>query len=249
MLLSDGRLGACRVLRIGSDFGSPAALVAASPWIGSEAPGLACREIRKTLTLNHHKWNERREVVWVSEPPPAAFKELGKIKLSKKDLKATSGTFAGWDSLPFQVLAQWRWDNDREAVLAEDIEMERKEAHEQNRRARERQQYLSKVTLDDLARKDLFPQWSDRPPPAARNDTTRVMRAFIQNLKRERRLASGRARVHLEACVRELNRLDQLHRGFIETVEREDLYEVFEEILAAAKLPELLGSIDEWRDW
>src|SRR6266446_9671937 len=93
MLLADGRVGVCRVLRVGSDFGSPAALVAASPWIGREAPHLTNPEIRKTLRLNHHKWNEHREMIWVSEPPPAIFRELGRIELSKTDLDTVSSTF------------------------------------------------------------------------------------------------------------------------------------------------------------
>src|SRR6266403_5847536 len=159
MPLADGRVGVCRVLRVGSDFGSPAALVAASPWIGSEAPNLASREIRKTLMLTHHKWTRHSEVVWISEPPPASFRQLGRIKLPKKDFETDSGTFAAWTSLPMQVLAQWRWDNDREAVLAEDIERERKAAREQTRRGKERKQYLAKVTLAELAEKELFPRW------------------------------------------------------------------------------------------
>jgi hypothetical protein len=58
----------------------------------------------------------------VSEPPPVSFRWLGKIALPKKDLETDSGSFAAWNSLPLQVLAQWRWDNEREAVLAQDIE-------------------------------------------------------------------------------------------------------------------------------
>lgn len=249
MPLADRRVGVCRVLRVGSDLGSPAALVAASPWVGGEAPSLASPEIRKTLTLTHHKWAGKREVVWLSEPPPASFRQLGRIELPKKDLETDSGTYAAWSSLPLQVFAQWRWDNEREAVLAEDIERERNAAREQARRGEERKQYLAKVTLAELAEKDLFPQWDEYPPPAARRGTLKIMHELIEQLRREPELTASAARTHLETYVRKLNRLDHLHRGFIETVERDDICEVFEEILAAAKFPELLETIHEWRDW
>jgi hypothetical protein len=185
----------------------------------------------------------------VSEPPPASFRKLGKIELPKKDLKTDSGSFAAWNSLPLQVLAQWRWDNEREAVVAEDIERDRNAAREQARRGEQRKQYLAKVTLAELAQKDLFPQWDEYPPPAARRETLKTMHELIEQLRNDPKLTASAARAHLETYVRKLNRLDQLHGGFIETVERDDICEVFEEILAAAKFPELLESVHEWRDW
>jgi hypothetical protein len=249
MPLSDGRLGVCRILRIGSDLGAPAVLVATSPWIGVESPSLASSEIQKTLRLTHHSWSGNPYVVWISEPPPATFTKLGQIHLPKKDLKTDSGSLAAWDSLPLQVLTQWRWDNEREAVLTEDIERERNAARELTRRGEERKQYLSKVTLAELAQKDLFPQWDEYPPPDARRDTLNAMHELIDRLRSAPKLTASAARTQLEMAVHKLNQLDQLHGGFIETIEREDICDAFEEILAAAKFPELLESIHDWRDW
>jgi len=55
--------------------------------------------------------------------------------------------------------------------------------------------------------------------------------------------------VKLKECVQAINRLDSEQKGFIETVEREDLCDVLETILHAAKFHELTERIDDWRDW
>ncbi len=46
-----------------------------------------------------------------------------------------------------------------------------------------------------------------------------------------------------------LNDFDAQNNNFIETVEREDLVLLLEEILSAAKHPDLVDEIDNWRDW
>jgi hypothetical protein len=249
MPLDDGRLGACRVLRLGSEMGGLGALVAASPWIGTEAPSLNEPAIRETLILNHHAWRGEREVNWVFEPPPPTFRELGKFELSKADLETTRLSVSGWQSFAIQVFAQWQWDNDREGVAVEDAKSRDQDLAERKRQAEERERYLAKVTLEKLAGKDLFPGWDEYPPPAAHEATVKVMREFIEGLRKERALKERAARAHLKRCVLALNRLDEKHDGFIETVEREDLYGVLEEILAAAKVPQLLGAVEEWREW
>jgi hypothetical protein len=53
----------------------------------------------------------------------------------------------------------------------------------------------------------------------------------------------------LRICEKSLNKIDAANNHPIETVEREDLFELFEEILTAAKQPDLIQKLDEWRDW
>jgi hypothetical protein len=43
--------------------------------------------------------------------------------------------------------------------------------------------------------------------------------------------------------------LDSEQNGFIETIEREDLCEVLEMVLNAAKFPGLMDEVEDWRDW
>ena len=119
MPLEDGRIGVCRVLRK-TGIEIPCVLVAASDWIAHEPPSLDDLAVRKILVLNHHNWREQPEVLWIASPPPKEFRMIGKINVLPKDAKQECNSYGAWDSLPIQVLAQWRWGNEREAVLAED---------------------------------------------------------------------------------------------------------------------------------
>src|SRR5687768_1791058 len=63
--MDDGRFSSGRVLRRQFQGGAQAALITASPWIGSEPPPLDLPELKETLVLSHHNWKDRREFVWV----------------------------------------------------------------------------------------------------------------------------------------------------------------------------------------
>jgi hypothetical protein len=124
--LKDGRLGACRILRcstLGDDpyYAESMMLVAVSCWVGSKPPALDDPELRKILRPNHHNHKGELELGWLSKPPPRSFKYLGDIAPSKRELKLGPPTFyRDWTVLPEQILLQWRWDNDRRALLAEE---------------------------------------------------------------------------------------------------------------------------------
>ena len=249
MPLADGRLGLCRVLRVGSDFGDAAAIVVASSWIGDSPPELTSDAVRDTLHLTHHSWNGKPQRTWVSEPPPDSFVVLGKVELSDEEQLANSNSFSGWQTLPLQVLTQWRWENDRENLDREDREKATKERAERLERKRARDEYLNTVTLEELSEKELFPRWDDYPSAKAQEGTKRIMKGFISELQASTLGGDAEIREGIKRSVQELNQLDQSNDHFIETVERADLYDVFEEILSAAKAPHLLDAIDEWRDW
>src|SRR5205809_511882 len=78
MPLSDGRFGVCRVLRRSLPEGrrrpgDTSVLVAASPWIGTEAPDRNDPLLREILMLTHHSHDNAQCVVWVSDPVPESF--------------------------------------------------------------------------------------------------------------------------------------------------------------------------------
>jgi hypothetical protein len=250
MPLADGRVGVCRVLRVDATLGALAALVAASDWIAEKPPRLSDPAVRRILVLDHHNHSGRAEIIWISEPPPEEFRKIGEIEVLREDREAESNSISGWNFLSGQVLAQWRWDHDREAVLVEDAE--RKDA-EQSARAEEagkRAAYLSSVSFSDLLAKDLFPQWEDYPPKAAKKGCQRIIQSLIRSLEAgDRPLERDFVVRKLKQCVEEINHLDSQHGQFIETIERDDLCEVFEDIVGAAKFPELVGSVAKWRHW
>jgi len=246
--LADGRVGVCRVLQR-NRLDVPRVLIAASDWIATEPPPLGHPAVRRILVLNHHNWTDKQDLTWVSEPPPKEYRKLGCIPVLMKDMKAQCNSYGGW-ACGIQILMQWRWDNEREKVLAEDEVKKAGDLAKRTEAKQKREEYLSALTFSKLLAKDLFPTWEDYPPEAAKEGCRRIIRAFIQKLAEskaplERALVAG----ELKKSVEELNQLDTEHKHFIETIEREDLCEVLDEVLHAAKFPELTDDIENWRDW
>jgi hypothetical protein len=249
MPLADGRTGICRVIRT-EEQGGACALVAASDWIGNEPPPLDDPAIRRILIKNHHSWAGKQDLLWVSTPPPKEFRSIGKIDVTSADLKLDSAFYGHWDSLQTQVLAQWRWEHDRTAVLAEDEAKENLSAAKRTAAERKRLEYLATVSLSDLLGKDLFPTWLDYPPQEAKESCQKTIQQLIHRLNEaEKPLTRNLVGAELKKCVQELNRLDSENNNFIESVERDDICEVLEDVVNAAIFPDLIEKIGEWRDW
>ena len=253
MPLADGRTGICRVLRVElNENRKPHALIAASDWIGAKLPPIDDPAIRHTLVLTHHSWNEEPEVLWVGEPPPPKFLKIGEIKLTAADKKRDSNSYSAWESLAYQVLAQWRWEHDREALLREDAKEATANQKKQAQMAADRTRYLAQVTFRQLLSTNLFPAWEEHPPYPTKKftrDLEKLVKDFIRVLAQaEKPLQRELVATQLKNCVHKINALDG-NNGCIETVEREDLFDRFEEILHASKQPDLLQIVDDLREW
>lgn len=249
MPLADGRVGICRVLRK-TDKEIPCALVAASDWISNEPPPLNHPSVCKILVKNHHNWKNAREILWVTSPPPKNFVALGRVDNDPQDTKLECNSYGGWESCAVQVLAQWRWDNEREAVLAEDEVKKTLDSTKRKEAVRKRTEYLAAISFLELLAKDLFPTWDDYPPTTAKEGCQQIIQSFIHTLDAaEKPLARNLVESELKKCVETLNQFDSQNKNFIETIEREDLCEVLEDVVNAAKFPDLIEKIGDWRDW
>ena len=252
MPLADGRNGICRVLRVEKTEHSTQfhAVVATSEWIGDAPPALSDPSVRRILKLTHHRWRGDLEIIWVPEPPPRKFTMIGKLRPTPADRNIRCYSHSGWESLPLQRLAQWRWEHDRDAVLREDAENQRADQLARNQAAREHARYLSSLTFSKLKKTKLLPNWKgDHPAEAAVRASRHILQSLISTLDAATKpLSKDFVSKNLQKTVQELNNLDA-EMQFIETEEREDLCEAFEAILHAAKHPLLLNKVDEWRDW
>jgi hypothetical protein len=248
MPLEDGRVGICRVIRkkVG---GVPCALVAVSDYIGNEPPQLNDPAVRRILIKNHHNWKNDPEVMWVLLPPPKEFRCLGVIDVLQDDKKMDSPWHGGWH-FPREVFMQWRWDNEREAVLAEDAAKNALELAKRQEAIQKRVEYLATISFSTLLTKDLFPTWNDYPPKVAKEGCQKIIQSFIHILdKAGKPLDRNFVAKELKKCIEELNQFDSKNKNFIETVEREDLCEVLEEIVNAAKFSDLIEEVEDWKDW
>jgi hypothetical protein len=252
MPLPNGRFGACRVIRHDKRFSDTSrALVIASRWIGTVAPRLDEPLLREPLTKTHHSWKNQIEAFYAFDNVPEDFQLLGTLVPTNEDMRLECSSLANWCSAQLQVLIQWRWDNERDALLAEDeLSRQRKQAADLEKQ-RERQNYLAHLTLDKLKLKSKrrFATWKGGVSQELTNicrhvfDETIDMLMKCDDKPRKRRVVSI-----LQKCVDRLNQLDAEHH-FIETVEREELCQEIDEIICACGFPKDEGIADRWREW
>jgi predicted house-cleaning noncanonical NTP pyrophosphatase (MazG superfamily) len=102
------------------------------------------------------------------------------------------------------------------------------------------------VSLDDLRKRKFFADWSDYVEPANLRKARRVVRDLIDELialQGSDQVATFDA---FREAVERLNAAD-MEDQFIDTIEREDLCDVIDQIAAAAGLDDY--DVTAWRDW
>jgi hypothetical protein len=240
--LPDGRYGACRVLRRRDD--PPGVLVAASPWVGAAPPDLAEPLLRTILTQSHHHWQDEPCVYWVNDPVPAEFLALGRLPPAKKEA-ARSTNSADWVSFGYQIHAQWRWDHEREAVLAEEeaARQRQQEAQEASRRA---YKPLPVEGIEEV-RKRPFKGWETFVDSDQLRAARRLVRKTIDALLALGPDAAAPLKINLfHALIEQFNEIDD---GWICTIEREDICELADDLADRVGLEEYGEALTGRRDW
>jgi hypothetical protein len=253
--LPDGRYGACRVIRRGATDAAKRKdddriLVAASSWIGQDVPDMKEPRLREILVLTHHSWENSPVVHWVDDRVPDSFKGLGTIEPSRDEEELECSSCSGWESFPLQVYLQWRWDNEREAVLREDEQQRESEKREREESAKRHSEYLAGLTLEALKKKRRFTRWTGYVPDKVIAACRRVFRETVDSLIELGTDPKKRTILPiLQQCIERLNKLNSQHGGFISTIEREKLCEEFSEIAYVSGMPEYDDLADRWREW
>jgi hypothetical protein len=243
MPLEDGRLGACRVLRARGGR-EPAVLVAATPWVGTAPPDLSEPALREVLVLTHHSWRDEPEMSWVDDPVPADFVRLGELPPTRAEAKRECMSFAGWVSFPQQVLLQWRWDHARAAVDAEDAAEAR--AEEAQRTA---YRPLPPATLEGARNAKHFAGWEGYVESPQLRAGRKAVRDLIDALIALGPDAGEPAKLDVfRRCVKRFNDLDE-DEQFIDTIEREDIGDVLDELAGLVGLDDYGESLIGDRDW
>lgn len=162
-------------------------------------------------------------------------------------------SFAGIDSASITAEGEWRWSNDREALVREN---HLEEAKAEAKRAREAERYLNRLkglTWSQLLSENPFGNWSPSPPfPSGEfTDAARLVIhdgcIALQALGPKPR--KGDVRAVLKKTVQWFNEADEAAGGVIETEEREDICAVLEEMAVVARQKSLMDEIDAWRSW
>lgn len=141
--IGDGRFSVCRVLldpsshvqrgqsldwmtRFLDGLRKSKILIACSNWIGNGIPQADDPALRTILHLNRGCYKDWPIVLWISltEDMPEDFIYIGTIVPSAKEIEINCSVAGSWSWVTRQPLAQWRWDNDRDALLAEEAKQE-----------------------------------------------------------------------------------------------------------------------------
>ncbi len=248
MPLEDGRFGACRILGAGGS--RTFQLVEASAWIGAAPPTLADLVPWRTLLLTHHAWKSVLERAFVQHAPPPEFRLLGVVALTRAERELTGHRYSRWDNLPPQVLLQWRWDHDREALLAEEARRKGDAARAADIASERERERRSRLTFAAIRKAAPLSDWEGRLPAPVVAQSRALLAACLERLERLGRTAREEDRLGaLRALVEGFNALDAAQGPWIETVERERLCALVADLAAAAGLPGREELADPWRTW
>jgi hypothetical protein len=230
--------------------GGPSVLVACSAWIGDTVPDSADLSLRPILKVTHHFWKGQPEVFWVEESPPREFKPIGTIQPSSDERKLKCDTSAGWEGCPIQLLTQWRWEHDKEALLAEEAaeeEQERRKLEERNAAIKAERRSM---TLEKLRKYRFFANWEGYPSKEAIRASRLIMKNAVQGLiSLGMKSTKAQKTEVIKDCVEAFNKLDRTMKHFIETSERDDICSEIDLLVHACGLGECEKMIDEWREW
>ena len=248
--LANAQFGACRILQKRLERGNESILVVASAWTGSGRPGLADPTLTQILVLNNHARRNLQALFWTTQPIPADFTRIGSLIPSPTEQKLWCSLRVDWSWLLFELQRQWRWDNDRDAVLAEEEQKRQKREIRRNEQAQRTREHLAGVTLDNLRTRQFFTPWQGVVPAAALQSTREIFTKTIDQLLALDPKAPETVIIDvLQGCIQSLNALNIRQDHFIGTNEREDLCNTFNEIVHACNLDHHKNLADKWREW
>jgi hypothetical protein len=252
--IGDGRFSVVRVL-VGQTedpakrWKGEVVLAACASWIGDNIPSANDPSLRAILHMNHHAWKNVPCLIWTSETVPRDFVAIGNIPPTADEKGLVCNSFGSWNSLTANPLAQWRWEHDRDAVVAEDAAKAKRQVEERRLAQKQREEYLSRITLSELRDHEFFPRWKRYPSEMAKRASRKIMAETVERLQELGPISAEADRMEvLRRCIESFNELDA-QSYFIETVEREDICWEFEAIVHACGLGTHKDLADKWRDW
>jgi hypothetical protein len=221
--------------------------VVCSAWYGDAIPDVNNRALRSIQKITSYDRNYF-SVHWFYFEPPRKFKRIGTIIPTSRDFKKNyRGGHGIWSNIEIEMYEQWRWDHEREAVLAEIAAEEAKELRDEER---ERKRQTS-ITLNKLKKHLFFSGWGGIQPLRAIKASRQIMKETVKELTEigGKRAGESERLAVLKKCIEAFNIMDKKYHHFIETVERENICQEFELLVYACGLGHRQNLADEWRDW
>jgi hypothetical protein len=235
--------GRCVLLRVVARV-DDARCVVLTRWQGKAPKKVpTAKSVKEVQPLEHHQWKRPMVGGWVREPLPDEVVRLGKLAVTRTErarvmhprdwVNATTKTphlgqkvlpMSGWAGLLRDAKAQWRWDHDRDAVLAEEAAVQAAKLEAFNRAVleeRERKTALLARDVKSFREERFFATW-EHAPKALVTALEGAMQAAVQALEGKR---GDVAVPSLMRLVEAFNSLDGAHGHEFDTADAEELME------------------------
>ena len=191
------------------------------------------------------------------EPDLLEFTLVGTLPLSVDEiiLNEKNSSYSVWSFASLDAEGEWRWENDQDKLLAEHA-LQKEESERLKQAKKERfEKRLSKLTWEKLLEENHFERWVESPPfpPRKFKDvlSKRIKLSIFELQSLGEKYPRAKVRKILKSLVNDITSLDQKFDYVIETEEREDIYDVFDDITYLAKQRILMEEIPDWHhsDW
>lgn len=201
--VSEGRAVLLRVVAQVDD----ACCVVLSRWQGKPPKKVpTAKALFEVQPLKHHQWDRPMIGGWVREPLPPEVRVVGRVAVKRPErarvmhprdfvnaVKKTTAMgqrvlpMASWFGVLRDAKAQWRWDHERDEVLAEekaaqDVKLEAYEAAVEQLKAEKLRQATR--SFDEWKSQRFFETWS-HAPAALVTQLEAAMQATVTQLERE----------------------------------------------------------------
>ena len=250
--LADGRFGAVRVLRVDPD--REMSLVAATQYIGAKPPGISEALLASILRMNSVGCDRATQrvmpdnwpCVWWQhwcEPPPKKFRYLGIVEPAPAEQRMNPQAFSKyWDDWARYILQEWRWQHDRQALVSE---LELRNGPSCVEAFLEEKARKAEMTLVRLRKQRFFSEWNGFVSASMIRAARKIVQQTIDDLialgsKPTKKQALPVLRNYIES----FNAMDK-----IDTIQRENICDVFYEIVRVAGLKGCDDLAERWRDF
>ena len=188
------------------------------------------------------------------EPDLLEFSLVGTLPISDEEqlLGKKNASYSAWRFASSDAEGEWRWEHDKERLL---IEHELQKQENERRKQLEKERFenrLSNLTWEKLAEENLFERWIESPPfppKPFRDVLTELIRTTIGDLRgMGKTCPRAKVRKRLKSLVDDITALDQEFDFVIETEEREDIYNVFDDLTFLSNQRVLMAEIPDWHD-
>ena len=186
------------------------------------------------------------------EPDLLEFTLLGSLPLSNEEkvLGEKNTSYSTWGFASADAEGEWRWAHDNETLLSEHA-LQKAETKRRKQAEKERfENRLSKLTWEKLLAEDFFERWKESPPfppPVFKHALSQRINSSISELQGlGEKYPRAKVRKILKSLVNEITTLDQKFDFVIETEEREDIYNVFDDLTFLSKQRSLMEEIPDW---